>query len=211
MQSVFDVKKVVLLFCMIIFINLASANVVPQVFFSSVNLTLVNGSMHLWGEGLDARDSFSCLYSNVTNTTSINYERYNIPLTFSRNIESNQTDVAVLINALNNDNNMTAKWTECMNEVTNAKVNLSVCQEQGAYKENYTSCSNTLVSCQSTSSINAAELNTQKSKVDEVTQQRTVLIVICVALGLIAYNYYNKTNINKVETPFNKFPAFAKM
>jgi hypothetical protein len=198
MRHSINYKVGLILFAVLGFAGLVSA--VPQVIFSSLNLTIDNNGYHLWGEGLEARDTFP-------NNQIINYEKYNIPITFSREIYPNSTDSAILMNAIATNLNMTYKWQDCMNQLIDMDINLSLCIQDKGYRGNYLDCQNSLSICN-------ANLNTANAAVEElktVKSQRMVLILVCIGLAFAAWTYYNKANVKKVESPYKQFPSEAKL
>jgi hypothetical protein len=68
------------------------------------------GNYKILGEGLIAQTTFT-----IDGNCSFNYQRNQIPMTFSRDVAQNDTDLATLIHALVISNNVTRDYVECKN------------------------------------------------------------------------------------------------
>ena len=105
----------ILIFLLLLVIPFVSA--VPQVIFTDLNLTINSSgegmaNFRLLGEGLDAQSSFS-----TNGNCSFSYSRYNIPMTFSRDFQRNETDMAILLHALSTNANATELFFNCSKSI----------------------------------------------------------------------------------------------
>jgi len=195
-----EIMKIYLLALLFIFISSVSAT--PQVFFTSVNLTINDTSYHLWGEGLDAKDNF---------VAPINYEKYNIPITIAREMYENESDNAILMRALADNINMSNKWEDCVSDMNELSTNLSICEIDRGYKQNNTACQNDLYACNSDKGVLNQRITTLNEELSNVKTHRMILIVLVIILGIAVYFYHNKFSINKVKSPYAGLPTGARI
>jgi hypothetical protein len=191
---------IIMLFC----ISFISA--VPQVVFTSINLTINNGTYKIIGEGINAQDNFG-----VNGNCTFNYERQNIPITFSREIGENSTDIAILIRALASNDNMSAKWQDCMNNLSRVSNNLSICSIDTGYKQNYSDCSYQLITTQSDRDKYQEQITTKNNEINELANLRNILIGACAVLGFLLWNTWNKKNKMMAESPVRGLPSNIKI
>lgn len=190
------------------FISLAYA--VPQVIFTSINMTIEGNCStivyKIAGEGINAKDSsFFATNLNLSNCSmNATYYKENIPITFSRDFVENQTDIAVLISALKINNNISKMWQECV-------FNLSTCMAGFGYEENYTACLNDLQIFQSSNTEKQNQITSNNTRINELTTQRT-LIGAAAIIGIIAAFYFYRKNKPKiVRSSINELPSSARM
>lgn len=197
-------KKILITLMCIAFVSLASA--VPQVIFTSVNLSITNGTYKLVGEGLNAQETFA-----IPANCSFSYERLNIPITFSRDIGENSTDVAILMRALSSNENTTAKWQACVLETANLNATVNNCLTNQKYETNFTQCKTDLGVCTTTQQDKSSQVSSINAELVKVKQQRMYLVIALIAVGLFCYNLYTKTNIKSADSPVRGLPTIGKM
>jgi hypothetical protein len=196
-------RKVIFLLGLIFGIAMVSA--IPQTVLSEINLTIANGSYHLRGEGLNAKDDFGIKLVNESNTTtcSFHYERYNIPITFTRDFSENDTDIATLTHALAKSLNYSDKWEQCVNNFTAYK-------EYGGYKTNYTNCKSDL----SNANVNIAnykdEISEKNEEIDSLKTWRMILVIGVGICGFLAWDYRNKLKLRTAKNPMARFPQTSR-
>lgn len=181
-------------------------NAVPQVIFSELNISITNGSYSIIGEGLNAQDSFS-----VNGNCSFNYSRIRIPITFSRDFESNNTDVAVLINALAKNYNISNKWEQCVLEVAHLNSSYTQCAGKAAFESNYTTCMIDFTNCDATRAAYSEQMTAKNAEVSTLRQQQLFLIIGLAVAVFFAFNFYNKNRIKLVDSPLSQLPSRARM
>lgn len=194
------------LFLLLFVLSLATVSAVPQVIFSEINLTITNGSYTLKGEGISATDDFP-----VNGNCTFNYERNNIPMTFSRNFDANDTDVAILIDALADNLNISDQWKSCVVERSNLNASLLSCQTDVGYESNYTECNSQLVSCQSISSERSRSTSEAEERADEMENQRNLAFLAAVVAIVVAFTFYRKANVQTKKSPFDELPGNVRM
>lgn len=196
-------KIIVMLVCMFA-ISLVSA--VPQVIFTSVNMTINNGNFSLQGEGINAQDTFP-----VIGNCSFNYNRQNIPITFSRDIGENSTDVAVLIKALSENQNISDDWKKCITENSMLNATLTQYNNQGLSLSEYTQCKTDVTTCNANIQTMNANNSAASKELDEIKQQRMFLIIGLAILGYGCYYFWNKTKIKPARSPLDGIPSDIKV
>lgn len=196
-------KAIIFLFGVMLFMGLVSAT--PQVFFSSLNATIVgqtsvNGSTnvtyHLWGESVDVTETFV-----VGTNYSFNFTRQNIPLQLSREMNCAEGDVAVLIHALAISNNMSDKWENCMNMSRDLLVQNLEMKDNIAYKDNYTTIKSQYdLLAQQTQDKNS-QIDSLNTQVKDLGSQRWMIGFIAAALAGTTYYFWRKTTPKFVASP----------
>jgi len=187
---------------MMFMLSAYSASATPQVIFSSFNLSIGNNTWQISGEGINANDVFTC---------GTNYTRNNIPITLSRDFQQNDTDVAVLIHSLANNNNVSRQWEQCIREKIEITNNLTTCIASTINYQNYSIKLNELTSCQSSLGTYNTQIADSNKKLADITWQRNALAFVVIALGFVCWNYYNKSKIKTIEGPYKQLPNSQRM
>lgn len=195
---------IALIFCMIVFTAFAMASTIPQVIFTSFNLTISGNCTAvvytIHGEGLNANDVVATNYlgqdlgnSTFANCSSanFNYTKVDIPITFSRTIETNDTDMAVLIHSLATNNNFSSMWIDCVQNLTDVKNN---CLAQ-------TNALNTIIN------TDLATSTKKDNTINTLTTHRWILGIIAVGAGIAAIVYYRKSVVKTTKSPLVRFPS----
>lgn len=183
----------------LLLLNFVSATDIPQVIFTSVNLTITmnstSGYYQIYGEGVNAYEYFS-----VANSTNFTFKRDNIPITLSRVFKQNDTDVAILLNALALNNNMSLKWEDC-------KINLSTCLTDYGYRQNYTDCTQGLA-LRGSEVVNInSQLTTIKDENTTLKSHRLYLGIAAALMGFLAFYFYKKVTPKSIKSPIDQFPS----
>lgn len=205
MQKLCSKNSLIILSMFILTINLVSA--VPQVIFSSENITIWSnqtgnstiGNYQILGEGLNAQTTFA-----VNGNCNFSYTANNIPLIFSREFNQNETDLSLLIHTASIFNNISEAWQACTN-------NLSVCMNDVGYKANYTLCSTQLDISHANENKYSQDLIACNAKAD---QNMTWAYIGGVAgiLGLAAaWNYRKKATVKITKSPMASLPGSVKL
>jgi hypothetical protein len=174
---------------------------VPQVIFSSVNVTLglTNSSItyRIFGEGIDATETLPYALTCIDNSTTVNfnYTRLAVPIAFSRDICEN-TDVGVLIHALADDGNLSFKYQDCLQKNADMWVNLTMCQssQNTGCESNITQAQNNYQFCQSS-------LTTSDARVKDLESQRMLLAGAVIVAGVVAWNFWRKNTPKTLPSP----------
>lgn len=187
-------------------VSVGLVTAVPQVIFSDINITINSttsgnntvGNYILLGEGLNAATTFV-----VNGNCSFNYNRANIPLTFSREVAENDTDMATLIRWINENKNMSDQWKECT-------MNLSVCMNDVGYKGNYTQTKNELDICYRARDDYSRQITELNSKVSTLTSWRNMGVIAgIIGIGLAVY-FFRKQMIKTMTNPYSGVSGVAK-
>jgi hypothetical protein len=186
--------------------TISFVSAVPQVIFSEVNVSIVNGTYTLKGEGLSATDTFP-----VNGNCSFDYKRDKIPITFSRDLEGNNTDVAILINALNKNINATVLLEKCSRERNELQTNYTICMLDVGYKGNFTECTEQLNGCRNQLSSINGDTTEKQTKIDEMEQQRNISLGIAVLAIVGAVYMYRKNNVQTKRSAFDDLPSNTRM
>lgn len=193
------------LFTLLFFIsmlNLASA--VPQIFTTNFNLTITgnqtgnttSANYYIYGEGGQMVNTFP-----VNGICNFSYSINNIPLTFSRDITQNETDLSRLLKMLADGNfNVTRDWQEC-------NRNLTWCMMDTGYKQNYTDCSTQLSICRSQADTYANQITEKNKQITEQTQQKWIAVGAAVIAGILAWNLGRKTRVKTAKLPISELPS----
>lgn len=205
-QSISRYSLFIFLIFILLSFNFSFVSAVPQVIFSEVNISIVNGSYTLKGEGLSATDTFP-----INGNCSFDYKRDRIPITFSRDLEGNNTDVAILINALNKNINATVMLEKCSRERNEIQTNYTICMLDVGYKGNFTECKDALSGCRNQlDSVNGDTVDKQK-ELDELKQQRNISLGIALVAIAGAVYMYRKNNVQTKRNPFEDLPSNTRM
>lgn len=200
-------KKIILtmLFVMAV-LTLVSAT--PQVFFTDINITINNGTLSIRGEGITASDTI-----NVPNVTgcSISYERNKIPITITREIGENNTDVAVLIRALAGNNNITHQWQECVKLQSELNSSLNVCNIDRGYKDNYTVCNNQLIISSNAQQTYTTQIGDKNKEIEQIKQQRLIFGGIALVCAYLAWHYNRKGQARTTRGPVADLPSTSAL
>jgi len=187
--------------CILISLSLASA--APKVIFTDLNITInstdTGGKFHLWGEGVNAKSDFS-----VSGNCTFSYSRINIPVTFSRDWEENDTDVAVLLRALAINNNATIWWHTC-------QTNLTECMHDLAYESNYTDCSGNLNTCADSRDNKNEELTKKNEEIATLKTHRILFGGLAIVLGMVAWSFRKKAVVQTVRSPASRLPNMQRI
>lgn len=193
------------IFSLVLFLSFISA--VPQVILSSFNLTIYNNTWKINGEGINAVDLIS-----VNGNCTMNYFRQDIPITFTRDFEPNQTDVAVLISALAKNYNISDQWQRCVVEYAQVNKSLTDCLPKAAIADgNYTSLQVSYGSCVTARDQFSKQVSDQNAEVSTLKQTQMFLIVGLVIVAFLAYNFYNKSRVRVIDSPLSQLPSRARM
>lgn len=196
--------KNILIFISLILLTMLTVNAVPQAIFSYTNITITGngtfGNYHLWGEGVDATETFAMASGNCT----FSYLKYQIPVTFSRDFGDNETDFAFLLNELRISRNATNLWVSCIQNLTECKHDLD-------YESNYSTCSYQLDSCTSARDVSGNDITNKNDEISTLKQHRLILGVIATICALAAWNFYNKQRVRTIQSPMNKLPSVSRM
>lgn len=197
-------KILLLMFLIIAFLAMVSAT--PQVILTEINLSIyAQNNTITWkiiGEGISATDSFSI---------STNYSRDKIPITFSRDIDQNNTDVAVLIRALAQNNNVSNNWENCVISLADTQKNLSICEEDIGYKSNYTDCQTSLSSSRNSEKDSQDKITSLTDEVKGLKNMRLILGAAAIILGLVAWTFYRRANVKTINSPMKQLPSSARI
>lgn len=184
-------------------IGLNSVNAVPQIITSYTNVSIYSnqsgnnslGTFNMFGEGGQLSQTFS-----IQGSCNFSYNLNNIPLIFSREIQQNETDVAILIRALAVNNNMSQQWQECNH-------NLSICMNDVGYKGNYTVCSNQLDICHDFTQTSSTENTNLKEEVKKWKNYAFIGLGIGALCAFAAWNYRKKALVRTIKTPVSSLPG----
>ena len=201
--------KIILTICaLMMFIGLVSA--VPQVIFSEVNIsiwsnqsvsgnsTVTTGNYRILGEGLNAQTTFT-----VNGNCSFIYDRTSIPLTFSREVAQNDTDLSILIHELTVNRNCTRDIIEC-------NQNLSTCMNDVGYKGNYTQKTEELNICYRARDDYSKQVTDLNGKIANLTTWRNIGIGAGIIGLTMAFWLWNKNRIKTAGDPFSGIPGTSK-
>lgn len=205
MENKYVISFSIIILLLSMSVLLTSVSAVPQVIFSNENISIwsnqsgntTTGSFRLWSEGLDATTTFS-----VIGNCNFSYYRENIPITFSREIVQNETDIATLIHALAINNNITAQWQEC-------NRNLSWCMNDVGYKGNYTQAAAELDTCYRARDAYSTQITDLNNQISSVTSWRNIgFIVGIIGIALAAW-LYRKQTLKVITNPYKSIPVAA--
>lgn len=201
-------KTIITILTLVMFIGLVSA--VPQVIFSDINIsiwsnqstsgnvTTTSGNYRLVGEGLSAQTTFV-----INGNCSFNYDRTNIPLTFSREVSQNDTDLSILIHELTVNRN-------CTQDIITCNQNLSVCMNDVGYKGNYTQKTAELDICYRARDDYSKQVTDMNEKIANLTTWRNIGMVVGVIGILLAGWTYRKNKVGLAESPYSAISGVAK-
>lgn len=201
-------KTIITILTLIMFIGLASA--VPQVIFSELNIsiwsnqstsgnvTTTTGNYRILGEGLNAQTTFV-----VNGNCSFSYDRTNIPLTFSREVAQNDTDLSILIHELTINRNITADYIRC-------RDNLSVCMNDAGYKGNYTNAIKDLDICYRARDDFSKQVIEKKDEIANLTTWRNIGMAFGIIGIVVAGWLYNKNRLKVANNPYSGVSGVAK-
>lgn len=195
-------KLAILLSIGIFIFGICFTSAVPQVVFSSINLSINNGTWQISGEGINAQDSFSC---------GVNYTRENIPITLSRDFQQNDTDVAILINALAQNSNASKQWESCLSEKQQVTNNLTICLSNRIEFSNYTEAKAELANCNINLNTYNSQISDSNKQISDITSQRNILALIAVVLAFFAYRFHQQTKVKTVPSPLKQLPTQQRM
>jgi hypothetical protein len=196
--------KAIFILSFILIIGFVSA--VPQVIFSDINVSIYStvtgntttGNYRLLSEGLDASTNFG-----IDGNCTFNYSRTGIPITFSRDIIQNDTDMATLIHALTINNNITQQWQEC-------NQNLSICMDDTGYKGNYTVAKDQLDICYRARDQYSTQINDLNSQINNLTTWRNLGVLLGI-IGMGGFIYlWRKQQIKTAIDPYKTIPSVGR-
>jgi hypothetical protein len=216
-------KKIFIILIFVFFSSyLVTAMDIPQVIFSFVNISIAGNctgvTYSLNGEGLSATDSFSSnlIINSTGNSTASctgnsSYYKGSIPMTFARIFYQNNTDVAVLLNSLATNNNITGKWQSCVELNRQMDTNLTACLMDRGYKSNFTECQNSLDSYVQVTKSKDTTISTLTTENSQLKSHRMMLGAIAILLGFMCYSYWKKTEPKTVKSPLSSLPSAGKI
>jgi len=191
-------KYLSLLFAIVLLSFFVSAT--PYAIFTEVNLTITNGTWWLKGEGIDATDTFS-----VDENCNFHYERTDIPITFSREIEQNETDVAILLRSLAINSNITIWWHDCIS-------NLTECKHDIVYESNYSVCKSNLELCSTSKEDKNKDIIEKNKEIEALKSHRFFLIVIAGICGIAAWKFRKESVVRTARSPgVSQLPQSGRM
>lgn len=181
-------------------LSLASVSAVPQVVFTSINLSIVANNTSitytLSGEGLSATETvpLNMVLTNSTNV-SLNFSliRNNIPITISRDICGN-TDTAILMNSLANNNNISSMWQDCVK-------NLSICQTNRVDNVNFSILQQQYQNCNTQGVIKDSSITVKDADISNLQSQRLLIGAAAIGAGIAAYYFWRRTSPKTVVSP----------
>lgn len=201
-------KLLICLSMMLFCISFISA--VPQVIFSDINMsiwsnqtivgntTVTTGSYSLTSEGLNAVTTFG-----VNGNCSFSYSRDKIPITFSRDVTQNDTDLATLIHSLAINNNMSRQWQECI-------VNLSICNNDVGYKGNYSLAKDQLDICYRARDDYSKQVTDLNNKINNLTTWRNLGMIVGIIGAGAAIYLYRKQQVKVLDNRYGGISGVAK-